>query len=283
MRASRYGVPCKGSKSKLAEDIVNALPNGNRLVDICGGGFAISHCALLSKKWGKVLYNDRDSTWLPYLNDVMDGKYLPDIYDPPFIERTEFANKRDKDAFIKWNWSFSCNGEDYAFSYNTEDWKKAIHEYIVNGRYESFIKGTLPDIAEYVKAKDWVSRRAEFNNCVTVHKKELKNLSAMRCEGLERIESLQSLAGIGDLRNNLEMTTMDYRKYQYQPGDIVYCDISKDNLDDFFDFVHWATEQRFPVYFSMYDFVMPIWHRDASTVRRNGGGKIHRMDVIYKA
>lgn len=53
-----YGVPYRGSKNKLAEDIIALLPKGKRLVDLFAGGCAITHCALLSGKWETILSND---------------------------------------------------------------------------------------------------------------------------------------------------------------------------------------------------------------------------------
>ena len=34
----KYGVPYKGSKSKIAEEILEQLPSGKRLVDLFWGG-----------------------------------------------------------------------------------------------------------------------------------------------------------------------------------------------------------------------------------------------------
>lgn len=47
----RYGIPYQGSKNQIAENILKFLPGGKRLVDLFGGGGAISHCASLSYKW----------------------------------------------------------------------------------------------------------------------------------------------------------------------------------------------------------------------------------------
>lgn len=33
-----YGMPYLGSKNSIAEDIIDFLPSGNRLVDLFGGG-----------------------------------------------------------------------------------------------------------------------------------------------------------------------------------------------------------------------------------------------------
>lgn len=34
---SKYGIPYKGNKSKIAEEILTELPSGKRLVDLFGG------------------------------------------------------------------------------------------------------------------------------------------------------------------------------------------------------------------------------------------------------
>lgn len=59
MARKTYGVPYSGSKNRLAEDIIDMLPAGDRLVDLFAGGCAITHCALMSGKWKKILNNDR--------------------------------------------------------------------------------------------------------------------------------------------------------------------------------------------------------------------------------
>lgn len=58
MTKMTYGVPFRGSKNRIAKDIIEQLPSGNRLVDLFCGGCAITHAATLSDKWEKVLSND---------------------------------------------------------------------------------------------------------------------------------------------------------------------------------------------------------------------------------
>lgn len=58
MKRQTYGVPYRGSKNKLAEDIIALLPKGKRFDDLFAGGCAMTHCALLSGKWEKILNND---------------------------------------------------------------------------------------------------------------------------------------------------------------------------------------------------------------------------------
>lgn len=56
-----YGIGYVGSKSRIAKDILTALPAGRRLVDLFGGGFAITDCALreFPDKWKYFYYNEK--------------------------------------------------------------------------------------------------------------------------------------------------------------------------------------------------------------------------------
>ena len=47
-----------GSKTAIAEELISILPSGKRFVDLFGGGFAMSHCAIMSGKYNKVYYNE---------------------------------------------------------------------------------------------------------------------------------------------------------------------------------------------------------------------------------
>ena len=53
-----YGIPYRGSKNKIAKDIIEMLPPGHRFVDLFAGGCAITHCGMLSGKWKEFLAND---------------------------------------------------------------------------------------------------------------------------------------------------------------------------------------------------------------------------------
>ena len=43
----KYGMPYKGSKSRFARAIIDALPEGETLVDLFGGGSYIPLCSCL--------------------------------------------------------------------------------------------------------------------------------------------------------------------------------------------------------------------------------------------
>ena len=75
---AKFGIPYMGSKSKLALDLIGAMPTGRRFVDLFGGGFAMSHCAYLSGRFEEVYYNDINPL-VPLIQDAIDGKYSYDV------------------------------------------------------------------------------------------------------------------------------------------------------------------------------------------------------------
>ena len=47
----RYGIPYRGSKNSIAKWIIESLPAADVFVDLCFGGGAVTHAALLSGKY----------------------------------------------------------------------------------------------------------------------------------------------------------------------------------------------------------------------------------------
>lgn len=54
----RYGVPYRGSKNKIANWVVDHLPDGETLVDLFAGGCAVTHAAILAGGWKNFIIND---------------------------------------------------------------------------------------------------------------------------------------------------------------------------------------------------------------------------------
>ena len=98
----QYGLPYKGSKSKIANEIIDFLPPAKVLYDLFAGGCAITHAAILSGKWGKVVANDI-GPWPGLFRDAANLKrkaygfeIKKDIFKDattkvlPFVQRTLF-------------------------------------------------------------------------------------------------------------------------------------------------------------------------------------------------
>ena len=117
---THYGVPYQGNKSRIADIIIKILPAGKRLVDLFGGGGAITHCAMLSGKWESFLYND--------LNDMITGLFIDAVYgkfkdEHRVITREEFEDLKNTDAYVKYIWSFGNNGSGYLWGKDIEEIK----------------------------------------------------------------------------------------------------------------------------------------------------------------
>ena len=192
-----YGVPYQGNKSRIADIIINILPKGKRLVDLFGGGGAITHCALLSNKWGNYLYNDVNPMITTLFIDAVNGKYHN---EKRVITREDFNDLKDTDPYIKYIWSFGNNGTGYLWGEKIEDIKcTACH---------CLLDENLQD------------RRLNYRKLI----KQLEKYNPINIDRLQSIEHLQALSQLEALQR-LEVTNIDYRDYKYQDGDIVYCDV----------------------------------------------------------
>lgn len=237
---THYGVPYQGNKSRIADIIIKILPAGKRLVDLFGGGGAITHCAMLSGKWESFLYND--------LNDMITGLFIDAVYgkysdEHRVITREAFEELKDTDAYVKYIWSFGNNGSGYLWGKDIEEIKcTACH---------SLVDDSLRD------------RRLAYMKFVKTLK---KHLSDYRLEPIERLQSLEHLQGLQQLEalQRLEVLNISYEDYEYQEGDVVYCDIpyeqaNKGKCDDYgvnfdsFKFYEWAKAQDYQIFFSSYE------------------------------
>ena len=119
----RFGVPYQGSKNKIAEWVIDNLPEDEILVDLFAGGCAVTHAAMLSGKWNKVIANDIGDA--PELFcDAIDGKYAD---EKRWISREDFQDLKDVDPYVSLCWSFGNNRTRYLYAQEKEPWKKALH------------------------------------------------------------------------------------------------------------------------------------------------------------
>lgn len=76
----RFGVPYQGSKNYIARWIIDNLPEDKILVDLFAGGCAVTHAALLSGKWDKIIANDIGDAPELFV-DAINGKYADEKGD----------------------------------------------------------------------------------------------------------------------------------------------------------------------------------------------------------
>lgn len=125
-----YGLPYKGSKNKIAEEIIGLLPAAECLVDVFAGGCAVSHAALLSGKYSRVIANDINAKFPKLFKDAISGA-LPNGYDR-YVSREEFDAVKDEDAAAACIWSFGNNCQHYLWNKDTAGAKSLAFRLIMS-------------------------------------------------------------------------------------------------------------------------------------------------------
>ena len=226
----KYGITYQGSKNAIAEKIIEILPSGRRFVDLFGGGAAISHCAVLSGKWQKVLYNEYNPLLVDLIKRAINGDFKN---EKRWISREDFFKLKEKDSYIKYCWSFSCAGINYLYSKEVERWKKALHYARVLGDTSLFAEfgiktdGSRNDIQknkeEYKRKyigwylKNVLNSQADFeklrDNLQGKIKKQKEELRLYLCDALEKSGLKQSDI---DKRLNTQMSGHWFGRSQWQ-------------------------------------------------------------------
>ena len=118
-----YGLPYMGSKNSIAQWVVEHIPGADVFVDLFAGGCAVTHAALLSGRFGRIIAND--ITDAPQLfRDAVEGKFKD---ERRWISRDDFLRLKDSDPYVRYCWSFGNAGQNYLYSKEVEPWKRAVH------------------------------------------------------------------------------------------------------------------------------------------------------------
>ena len=262
-----FGVPYMGSKTKIALDILKHLPKGNRFVDLFGGGFAMSHAALLTNRYNYILYNDINPLITNLVKRAINGDFNYNVFKPSWVSREDFFKYKEQDGYIKYCWSFGSDGKTYIFGKDIEPIKHALHDLIVFGSHSPIIDKSCPNIYKFITSTNIHQRRIQaqrffskkFNEFPVLAKFDrLQQLEPLkRVANLERTERLQQLKNIPNT-SKLSFSNISYLDYIYQDGDVVYCDPPYENTADYgskFDhkqFYDWCFSRPYKVFFSSY-------------------------------
>ena len=244
-----YGLPYKGSKSRIAPWVIDNLPPAETFVDLFAGGCAMTHAAMLSGNYTNFIANDIGDA--PKLfQAAINGEYANETR---WISREDFKRLKDTDTYVRLCWSFSNNQENYLYSQEIEPWKKAVHyARVFNDRSllaEMGINsdGSLRDIRthhEEYKQKyiRWWLAQQQY----TVD--ELVGLPRLR----KSLQSLQSLQRLQSLQS-------DYQSVLIPDNALVYADPPYRGTDcngydgfDFERFDKWLADVPFMVVISEY-------------------------------
>lgn len=225
-----YGIPYRGSKSRIAAWIVEHLPAADCLYDLFAGGCAVTHAAWLSGKFKRIVANDIKGQYPQCFLDASAGLYKD---ERRVIDREEFQRLKAKDPYVASCWSFGNNLRSYLWSGENCDLK---------------IKA-----CKMIMADTWKERERLFVDFI----KELRKGMPTRMD-LKRLERLQSLERLERLQS-IEVSCASYEDVDIAPHSTVYCDIPYKGTElygapfDYDKFYEWCLTREYPVIISEYN------------------------------
>ena len=220
-----YGVCYKGSKSRIVEKLVEAIPcvGVDNFYDLFAGGCAVTHKMLLDGRFKHYFANDIDGQALRLFYDGMKGRYAD---EKRWISREDFFNLKDSDPYVSCCWSFGNNQRDYLYSKSIEPYKKACHYAIVFNDF-SLLRQLYPSVSEACEITlkgitDIHERRIKFRNIVKSRLNDGDNTQFLETSGeMDRLESLERLERLQSLKGSIS----DYRAVEIKPNSVIYADI----------------------------------------------------------
>ena len=255
-----WGLPYNGSKQGIAEEIVSAFPSAPVLVDaFCGGG-AISHCALCSGKFGKVLANDIEPNLPQLLKGCLDGSFRMPRRWVPREELLKRLNGTElEDVAISLCWSFNSLRDGYFCSENLEAYEKALWDARVEGDLSGFT-GRSVAVSTGSRREMATKLQAVLEAFPEAKRKGGEGYSDSCFLSLAPLAHIARLEGLKAKNPEaLETSNLPYDQVPIPDGALVYCDIPYENTREYkcgaFDkrkFERWCLDSPYLIVVSEY-------------------------------
>lgn len=261
-----YGLPYMGSKSRIADKILDLIPPGDVFVDLFAGGCAVTHATILRKQYRRYI-----------VNDITD---YPDLFlracrgeikmeQARWISREEFRAQKESDPLVRHLWSFGNRGDTYCYSRAIEPYMRAAFDLLTAQDFTArrlAFSATIAALFRYLREESGGSlalSQKHFKGGKTVEgftygaEDRKQNIERLRrVSVLERTARVVALAGLPQP----EVFRLDYRAVSIPPGAIVYADPPYAGCEEYegakdFDsaaFFDWARACPHPVFFSEY-------------------------------
>ena len=258
-----FGLPYKGSKNRIANWVCDILPNANTLYDLFAGGGAITHYASLNLKYNNYIVNDLNSLCIKGLKMAFNGEFKN---ENRWISRNDFIKLKDTDYYVACCFSFGNDFKGYAYSKEIEQFKKAMHYFVVlndNSLLSKFVNVDNLNYTSDDKQDRMIHLRKYLRSFTDFKDKgiDLQNLQSLehltRLQSFEHFERLQCLNNLQ--KDNIKFYSDDYQNIPLTDKDaVIYCDIPYLNTNkykhsfDYERFYLWAERQEIPVYISEY-------------------------------
>ena len=274
-----FGMPYMGSKSQIAEWVIGKLPKADVFVEPFAGGGAITHAAMLSGKYKRIITNDiTDSAFV--FKDAIGGRFRD---EKRWISREDFNRFKDTDPYVRLCFSFGNDQNNYCYGKNIEAYKRAFHYAVVFRDKEPFMKLGINIPNKAVESENQTIRRLKVKSYLiwlknNMHAGNLERLE--RLESLERLQSLESLESLQSLERlesleSLECHQGDYSEVIIPDNSVIYCDPPYRGTHEYlnsFDcgkFDDWCLGQSQQVFISEYSMPKDKFKRIASMNKRS--------------
>lgn len=119
-----YGLPYIGSKNRIAKKILDVLPAAPVLYDVFCGGCAVTHAAMLSGKYSRVVANDINGIIPHAFETAITGGFRN---EDRWISRDDFQRLYKTDPYVAICFSFGNNLHEYCYARELEPYKRALH------------------------------------------------------------------------------------------------------------------------------------------------------------
>lgn len=268
-----------GSKSGIAEWVISKLPPADVFVEPFAGGCAVTHAAILSGKYKRIIFNDITDSTQVFL-DAIRGRFKN---EDRWISREDFKRLKDTDPYVRLCFSFGNDQRTYAYG-DIEPYKRAFHYAVVFQDLDPFKELGIPIPKSVVRSDNRKSRRLSVKRYIKWARGNSIG-SLQRLQSLERLESLQSLQSLERLER-LQNYQGDYRDIPIPTKEscVIYCDppyrgtAGYLNKFDFGEFDDWCRAHKDNLFISEYnmpkDFRMISAIGKRSMLASNGCGKI---------
>ena len=249
-----YGIPYKGSKNKIAKNIIEQLPSAKHFYDLFGGGGAMTHCALLSGKYKYVHYNEFNPLVFKAFKMAINGEFKDETR---WISKEDFERLKDSDPYVACCFSFGNDFKTYAYGKNCELFKKAVHYSIVfddNSLLNNYI-----DLKNFKYSSNNIKeRRSELYSLLKKSKLNIEygkpNQPVSQHQiWLERLQNLENINNCGVLLSNLS-----YEEVPIEEDSVIYCDPPYKDTNTYLDefdhekFYSWLRSLKQQVFISEY-------------------------------
>ena len=249
-----YGIPYKGSKNKIAKNIIEQLPSAKHFYDLFGGGGAMTHCALLSGKYKYVHYNEFNPLVFKAFKMAINGEFKDETR---WISKEDFERLKDSDPYVACCFSFGNDFKTYAYGKKRELFKKAVHYSIV------FDDNSL--LNKYIDLKDFKyssnnikERRSELYSLLKKSKLNIEYGKPNQPVSQHQIwlERLQSLENINN--GSVLLSNLSYEQVPIEEDSVIYCDPPYKDTNTYLDefdhekFYSWLRSLKQQVFISEY-------------------------------